>query len=153
MSYATVDEVKSMFRDFTDSSDPAVTDAEITLFLDNSTGIIDAKIGTLYTLPATLIDNPVSFSILKQVQMFMVASVIDEILNSYGEADKKPAWGMKAEQLMDSLVPGIDPKTCKQCEPTMKLPDLVYVGTSSQRGKMTISKTSGTIFVKGADNW
>tara|TARA_R110001599_G_scaffold203550_1_gene400695 strand:+ start:856 stop:1317 length:462 start_codon:yes stop_codon:yes gene_type:complete len=153
MSYATIDEVKTMFRDFADNSEAAVTDVEITLFLDNSTSIIDAKVGTLYVLPLTEGTNPESFKILKQLQMFKVACIIDDILNDYSEADKKPMWCKKAEALLNALVPPIDPKTCRQCPPTMKLPDAPYLGVPEQRGKMTISNTTGTIFKKGGDNW
>lgn len=153
MSYATIDHVKSLFRDLADSSEAAVSDAEITDFLDNSTAIIDAKVGTLYSMPLTEVDNPVSFSILKQLQMFKVACIIDDILNDYAEADKKPGWCKKAHELMNQIVPPMDPKTCRQCEPTLKLPDAIYLGTSVQKGKMTISKTSGAIFTKGGDNW
>jgi len=153
MSYATTDEIKTMFRDFADNSEAAVNDAELTLFLDNTTSIIDAKIGTLYSMPITNADNPESFKILKQLQMFKVACIVDDILNDYSEADKKPMWCKKAHALLEALVPSKDPKTCKQCEPTMKLPDADYLGTSVQRGKITVSATSGRIFNKGQDNW
>ena len=153
MSYANIDEVKTMFRDFADNSEAAITNDEITLFLDNTTEIIDAKIGTLYTLPITLIDNPKSWSILKQLQMFKVACIIDDILNDYAESDKKPMWCKKAMNLLNALVPPIDPKTCRQCEPTMKLPDKAYNGTSTQTNRIRVSKTSGTVFEKNANNW
>ena len=152
MSYATVDEVKSMFRNFTSTSNPAVTDAEITAFLDNTTAMIDAKIGTLYQMPITVGVNPESFKILKQIQMFKVACIIDDILNSYSEADKKPMWCKKAEALMKALVPPRE-NGCRQCEPTMKLPDAVYEGTDTQRNRISIGATTGTVFKKGADNW
>ncbi len=153
MSYATIDEVKSMFRDFADNVDAAVTDAEITLFLDNSTSIIDAKIGTLYTLPITIGANPKSFAILKQLQMFKVACIVDDILNSYGEADKKPMWCKKAQTLLKDLVPDISPKTGRQPEPTMKLPDATYNGTPTAQNKIRVSATTGTQFNKGVDSW
>lgn len=153
MSYAEPSDVKSLFRDFADNTEAAVTDAEIQLFLDNATLIIDAKIGTLYTLPITLIDNPSSWGVLKQLNMFQVACIVDDILNSYGEADKKPMWCKKAKELLDQLVPPINPKTCKQCEPTMKLPDAHYTGTPTSKGRLTVSATSGTVFTKGGDNW
>ena len=151
MSYATKEEIKSMFRDFADNSEAAVTDTELDLFLNNTASIIDAKIGTLYSMPILEVDSPESFKILKQVQMFKVACIVDDILNSYGEADKKPMWCKKAAALMESLVP--DKKGCKQCVPTMKLPDATYTGTSQQRGRMTVSNTAGTIFQKGENNW
>jgi len=152
MSYATKDEVKSMFRDFADNSQAAVNDTDLDLFLTNSTAIIDSKIGTLYTLPITEIDNPLSFAILKQLQMFKVACIVDDILNSYGEADKKPTWCSKAKKLMTELVPE-KKNNCAQCEPTMKLPDATYLGTSIQQGRIRISATTGTTFKKGVNNW
>ena len=153
MAYATIDEVKSMFRDFADNADATVNDAELQLFLDNSTSIIDAKIGTLYQMPIVEGTNPESFKILKQLQMFKVACIVDDILNDYAEADKKPMWCKKAHSLLEALVPSPDPKTCKQCPPTMRLPDAEYLGTSTQRGRISLSATEGTVIKKGADNW
>ena len=151
MIYATKEEVKSLFRDFCDNADAAVSDDELDLFIDNTGCEIDAKIGTLYLLPITEIDTPKSFKILKQLQMYKVACIVDDILNSYGEADKKPMWCQRANKLMDMLVP--PKKNCKQCEPTMKLPDAEYTGVPAQTGQIRISATSGNIFRKGANNW
>ena len=153
MSYATIDEIKSMFRDYADNADAAVNDTELQLFIDNNTALINAKIGTLYTLPITIDDSPSSFAILKQIQMFGVASIVDDILNSYGEADKKPTWAKQAKSMLDALVPPMDPKTCKQCPPTMILPDASYVGVPEQRNKIKISNTSGNVFKKASPNW
>lgn len=153
MSYATVDNIKSMFRDFSDNADAAVTDAEIQEFLDDADAIIDAKIGTLYTLPITIGDNPKSWAILRRLESFKVAAIVDDILNSYGEADKKPMWGKRAHELMLELVPPIDKKTCKQCEPTMKLLDATYLGTNMQKSKIKLSQTTEPIFQKGVDKW
>ena len=153
MSYATIDNVKSMFRLFASGANAAVTDPEIQLFLDNTTASINAKIGTLYTLPATEGDNPEAFAILKQLQMYKVACIIDNILNNYPQADKKPMWCKKAQHMMDALVPPVDPKTCKQCPPTIILPDLPYKGVPEQRNRITISRTDGVTFRKGQDNW
>jgi len=153
MAYATKDEIKSLFRDFADNSEAAVDDTDLDLWIENSTSIIDSKIGTLYATPITEVDNPESFKILKQLQMFKVACIVDDVLNDYSEADKKPMWCKKASSLMNALVPEINPKTCKQCPPTMKLPDASYLGTSEQKSQIKVSATSGRIFVKGADNW
>ena len=152
MSYATKEDIKSLFRDFADNSEAAVNDADLDLFIANSTAVIDAKIGTLYLLPITEIVNPLSFAILKQLQMFKVACIVDDILNSYGEGDKKPTWCKKAMELMNSLVPE-KKNNCVQCEPTMKLPDTPYLGTSVQQGQIRIAATTGTVFKKGANNW
>jgi len=153
MSYATKDDVKAMFRDFADNTEAAVDDTDLDLFIANNTAMIDSKIGTLYEMPITELQNPESFKVLKQLQMFKVACIVDDILNDYAEADKKPTWCKKAEMLMKALVPEKDKKTCRQCEPTMKLPDAVYIGTPTQKNKMSVKATTGRIFEKGADNW
>lgn len=149
MSYATETEVKSLFRDFADNAEAAVTTAEITIFLDNTSEVIDAKIGTLYSLPIT---GPKSLKILKQINMFMAAGIVDDILNNYAEADKKPTWDKKAMALLLALVPATG-KDGKQPEPTMKLSDSEYLGTSTQKGKISVQSTSEPIFKKGSDNW
>jgi len=149
MSYATPAQVKSLFRHFADNSEAAVIDTEIQDFLDDAEEIINAKLGTLYTMPIT---DPAALKILKRLETFQVAAVVDDILNNYSEADKKPQWKSNADKLMKDLVP---PRNAKgiQPEPTMKLPNENYLGTSTQRGKITLSRTSGTIFKKGANNW
>ncbi len=153
MSYATPDNVKSLFRDFADNAEAAVTDDELQEFLDDAEEIINAKIGILYTLPITEGANPQSFKILKRLETFQVACIVDDILNSYGEADKKPGWCKKAQTLLTELVPGINPTTCRQCEPVMKLPDAIYTGTANQKKRITISATTGVQFQKGVDTW
>lgn len=153
MSYATKDDIKSMFRDFAPNTEAAVDDSELDLFIDNSTAIIDAKIGTLYQLPIVEGTQPESFKILKQLQMFKVACIVDDILNNYGEADKKPQWCKKAITLLNALVPERDAKTGKQHPPTMILPDAEYLGTANQRGRLKVSATTGTTFKKGENNW
>ena len=153
MSYAAIQNVKSLFRHFADNSEAAVTDTEIQEFLDDAFSIINAKIGTLYTLPITLYNNPESYNILKRIEAFKVAGIVDEILNSYSEGDKKPGWEKKSEELLNSLIPQINKKTGIQDPPVMKLPDATYLGTPTQQGRAKFSATSGTIFQKGVDTW
>jgi len=152
MSYATPTNVKSLFRDFADNADAAVSDTELQEFLDDAEEVINAKIGTLYQLPITVGENPKAFKVLRRLETFQVACIVDDILNSYGEADKKPQWCKKAKDLLNELVPPVK-AGCRQCEPTMKLIDAVYLGTSTQRGRMSVQSTSEPVFKKGADNW
>lgn len=152
MSYATKDDVKALFRDWCDNDDAAVNDADLDLLLTNHAAMIDSKIGTLYQLPITLADNPQSFAVLKQIHMYLVACDADDIINDYESAEKKPMWCKKAYKMLKGLVPDKE-KGCKQCEPTMKLPDAEYLGTSIQRNQIKIGATSGQVFRKGQDNW
>lgn len=152
MSYSSVDNVKALFRNLNGGSTPAVTDLEIQDTLDDLSAIIDAKIGTLYSLPITSVGNPLSFKILKKIESYLAASDIDDILNSYGEADKKPMWGKKGMELLKALVPDINSKGV-QPKPTMILPDASYLGTIAQKSQIKMSAVSGTTFKKGANNW
>jgi hypothetical protein len=149
MSYATIAQVKSLFRDFADNADAAVTDAEITEFLDSTEAAINAKLSTLYTLPLTDAD---SLLIVGKVEKYLVAGIVDDILNNYSEADKKPDWHKRGKELLTELVPKRNAKGV-QPEPTMKLPGESFLGTSRQRSRIKVSNSSGTIFQKGEDNW
>lgn len=152
MSYATSGEVESMFRDITIDADSAVSTADMTLFLENTTEIIEAKLSTLYVVPILVGTSPKSFKIVKQIQMNMVAGMIDDILNSYSEADKKPMWAAKAEMMLKSLVPEKDKKGY-QPPPSMILPDATYLGTTQQKSGIKLKADSGRIFEKGKVNW
>ena len=154
MSYATVDNVKSLFRNIqdTDDADAAVTTVEIQQFLDDAEIIINALVSQLYTLP-TLLDNPLSFNLLGTIEKYLAADVVDDILNTYSKADDSPEWGKKGMGLLEKIVPKIDPKTCKRCTPSMKLPDTVYLGTLGQKSAIKIRAITGTTFKKGFDNW
>lgn len=151
MSYATPDNVKSLFRDFAPNSQAAVSDTELQEFLDDASAVIDAKIGTLYSMPIAELDSPESWKILRRLESYKVACIVDDILNNYSESDKKPMWCQRASELMDQLVPPMI--NCRQCPPTMKLPDATYLGTGTQRGRITLSSTEGTVFRKNEDNW
>ena len=50
MAYATKDQIKSLFRDFADNTEAAVNDDDLDLFIDNSTELIDSRVGEYYTL-------------------------------------------------------------------------------------------------------
>jgi len=152
MSYAAPTDVEALFRKLsTTKTDTAVTTAKIQDWLDNASAMIDARIGKLYRLPITSGSNPQSFKILKQIEAFMVAGIVDDILNTYTQADKKPMWEKRASLILDSYAP----EDCKKdCEPASLLPDAEYLGTSVQKGTFKANNTtSDPIFKKGANNW
>jgi len=149
MSYTTIAQVKSLFRDFADNSEAAVVDAEITEFLNETAAMIDAKLSSLYTLPFS---DASTLLILGKIEKFLVAGVVDDILNNYSEADKKPEWAKRGHALLTELCPKKN-KDGVQPEPTMKLPGEVYLGTSRQKNRIKVSSTTGAIFQKGQDNW
>ncbi len=152
MSYATPADVAGLFRnlDLT-KTDTAVTSAQIQGWLDSTFATINSRIGLLYTLPLNGTDNPLSMSILKMIEMFYVAGIVDDILNSYSDGDKKPYWEKRAAALLDQYAPA----DCKKdCSPTSRLPDAIYLETPVLRGAFRASNTTtDPVFVKGANNW
>ncbi len=152
MSFATPQDVKDFFRHFADNSEAAVTDAKIQKWLDSEHEFVLGKVGTLYQLPITAEANPKSALILADIEAMLVAAKVDDILNNYSEADKKPQWFRNAMLKLKEYVPDKD-KEGKQPEPTVKLPDVTYNGTRAQKGQLKVSSTSAPIFSKGGDNW
>lgn len=150
MSYATPTHVKSMFRDFATSSTPAVTDVEIQEFLDEAALVIDSALQEYYTLTITDVG---ALIILRKIERMMVAGIVDDILNTYGEADKKPGWIKDAKELLFKYAPGRDKQTCKLCVPIMKLPGETFLGTSTTGSTIKIKHDTGVIFEKGVDSW
>lgn len=152
MSYALKDDVKALFRHFADNTDAAVTDTEIDAFLDSDTAYIDSRLNGLYLLPITSGANPESFKILKQINAFRVAAIVDDILNNYTNDQKKPSWLRMANEMLNNIAPEKD-KSGKQKEPNNKLIDATYLGTNVQQGKFKLSSTDTTTFRKGTDTW
>jgi len=152
MTYATVDNVKSMFRKLAGTSKAAITDAEIQEFLDDATLTLDARIGTLYTLPLTVLDNPKSYALMAKMEKYLAADVVDSILNNYSSDKLKPDWGKKAMKELEVYAPSLNNKGI-QPEPIAKLPDAVYTGTSGQRGRVSGASTTSPTFTKAGDNW
>lgn len=153
MSYASVNDVVALFRDVDiTSTNASVTTAKITDWLASSTAIINARLNGLYSLPITSEVSPASFATLKQIESFYVASIVDDILNTYSEADKKPNWYKKAMELLDQVAPKKGSKG-EQYEPSMLLPDATYLGTPTQKARIKISSTDSTVFKKGDNNW
>ena len=152
MSYAAKEDVKALFRHFADNADAAVTDTEIETFLSSDTAYIDSRLSGLYVLPILAIDSPESFKILKQINAFRVAAIVDDILNNYTNDQKKPSWLRMANDMLNMIAPERDKKG-KQNEPNSKLVDAVYLGTNVQQGKFKLSSTDTTTFKKGTDTW
>lgn len=88
MSYCTKAQVKAMFRNLENSTDPAVTDASLDEFIAEADSSINARLKGVYVLPITEGTNPESFVILRKICRLLVACVVDNILNTYAEADK-----------------------------------------------------------------
>lgn len=152
MSYSTPEDVKACFRNFAVTTEAAVTDEKIQLWLDNAFAYINSRIGLLYSMPIDETNSPESYKILAQIEAFKVAGIVDDVLNTYSEADKKPMWERRAKLMLDELAPLADSKG-NQPAPTAKLPDATYLGTPTQISRPRLQPNTTPIFTKNGNNW
>ncbi|NJM55063.1 MAG: hypothetical protein HC841_03325 [Verrucomicrobiae bacterium] len=153
MSYCTKAQVKAMFRNLENSTDPAVTDASLDEFIAEADSSINARLKGVYVLPITEGTNPESFVILRKICRLLVACVVDNILNTYAEADKKPDYCKQAHNLLDEIAPKVDPKTGKRPMPASILPDATFIGMNTLKDTVAVQAVDGRIFQKGVDSW
>lgn len=80
MSYCTVEEVGSDFKNLKITTTSSVTIDEVQSIIDQECGYINGRICKLYKLPITVIANPISFFILKRINIFLAADRVRHIL-------------------------------------------------------------------------
>lgn len=152
-SFATPANVQAYFRDLTiDATDGAVTSAKIQAWLDSKHQYVMGKIYTLYASTITQGANPLSFLIIADIEAMLVVAIVDDILNNYNDAQKKPTWEKRAMALLCEYIPNKNSDGI-QIEPSIKLPDATYLGSTKPRGTLKVSSTATPIFTKGGVNW
>ncbi len=152
MSYATTTQVKAMFRNLTENAtNKAVTDPTIQEWLDEAQQVINSRFKYFYVVPITGTD---SLLIVRKIERLIVASQVDDTLNSYTDKQKKPQYLKNAMDMLDCYAPKPDPKTCKLCDPTAQLPDDLFLGqqNTERRFKASVTDVAPT-FKKGVDTW
>ena len=80
MSYCTIAEVASDFKDITFDSDSSVTDTEVQEFIDQECEFINGMICRRYVAPIVELDSPSAFKILKRICIFLVADRVRHVL-------------------------------------------------------------------------
>jgi hypothetical protein len=89
MSYCTVREVASDFKNIVfDSTSSSVTEAEVQAIIDQECAYINARICHLYTTPVLEGTSPVSFMVLKRINIFLAADRVRHILFTKTGRDK-----------------------------------------------------------------
>lgn len=80
MSYCTVDEVKSDFKNIQFTANSSVTIDEVQAIIDQETAYINGRICQLYVTPIVELDSPNSFAILKRINIFLAADRVRHVL-------------------------------------------------------------------------
>lgn len=152
MSFATPAQVKAMFRNFTtNATNQAITDATIQEWLDEANAVILSRLRYYYDTTNIGSESEV---ILRKMERLSVACQVDDTLNSYADAQKKPQYCKNFIMMLDMYAPEANKANCKLCAPSSRLPDTPYLGVQSpgRRFKASVTDVAPT-FRKGVDTW
>lgn len=80
MALCTVAEVASEFKAITFTSSTTVTDTEVTRFITEAEEEINSRLNRRYVVPVTEAGSPLSFILLRQICIWLVADRVREIM-------------------------------------------------------------------------
>lgn len=80
MSYCTVEDVKSDFKNIKFSATSSVTIDEVQNIIDQECAYINGRICSLYKVPVVKTDSPMSFEVLRRINIFLAADRVRHIL-------------------------------------------------------------------------
>jgi len=79
--YCTVEDVKSDFKNIEiEATDSSVTIPEVEEIIKQECAYINSRICSLYTVPVIQADSPISFEVLKRINIFLAADRVRHIL-------------------------------------------------------------------------
>jgi len=88
MSYCTVSEVASDFKNITFDATSSVTDTEVQSFIDQECAYINSRICHLYETPINEVSSPNSYLVLKRINIFLAADRVRHVLYTKTGRDK-----------------------------------------------------------------
>ncbi len=115
MAYSTNAQVASEFKSTTFAAGRSITDTEVDRFIDEADEVINSRIGLKYSLvdDITLILNPLSFPVLRQISIWFVADRVREIMQVKDIGDDRikqgaraPNSAVRAEKMLNQIVDG-----------------------------------------------
>lgn len=80
MSYCSVDDIRSDFKDIVFSATSSVTETEVSTIIQEESAFINSMISARYETPVSQVDSPNSFLVLKRICIFLVADRVRHIL-------------------------------------------------------------------------
>ena len=78
--YCTVEDVKSDFKNIEIETDSSVTINEVTEIIKQECAYINSRICALYTVPVVQVDSPISFEVLRRINIFLAADRVRHVL-------------------------------------------------------------------------
>lgn len=78
--YCTVDEVKADFKNLEITANSSVTIPEVEAIIEQECAYINARICSLYEVPVVEGTSPISFNVLKRINIFLAADRVRHVL-------------------------------------------------------------------------
>lgn len=147
-TYAQISDIKQLFPNFPENRDALVNETSIGEYLRHSYQVINGRIANYYETPILVADSPCSYEILREIQAFYAADIVDRVLNPGRKVTEGPHWGQKAYRLLNEIAP--DPNRGEH--PTTILPDATYIGSRIHNAVVSGS-TGDPVFTKAGDQW
>ena len=109
MAYVTEALIEAEFKDIDFNASSAVTTSDITEFITQEEALLNAQVGTVYSVPIASASSPISFNICRLASTLMVKARILDILyvKSNTEADQEntgDAIRLVAQGMIDKIL-------------------------------------------------
>jgi len=155
MSYTTVEKVKALFRDISIDTDTAVTISEVEDLIEEVDVEIDSKLSDFYEVP---IVGAKSLVLIGKISRLKVAHMVKTILESTAELSdrvnqEQTNLDLKAEKLLNDIIPKWDEKCCEWVDPIIQLPDAVRKPMSPKSGNVFKSNKAKPEIKRFGRNW
>lgn len=146
-TYAAVSDIQGEFKNITFSTSTSVPTANVTRFLDEADAEINAKIGQIYETPIDSTNNPISFKILRHIEIDLVASRIkaivevkstDDKTNQSSKLDPMQAARDRIQEIVDRKLP---------------LPDASLLSTGKGATGYLVGSTYSAQFQRDKKQW
>lgn len=155
MAYSTNAQVQSLFRSLSVTTTSTVTTTELTEIITEVDAEIDSKLSDHYTVPITGVS---SLLIIGKISRMKSAHMVKTILeataqHSDREQEVQSNLEMKANQMLNDIIPTYDKSNDKWIDPIMTLTDAVRKNKSPRSGSIMKSNTRTATIIRGGNNW
>jgi len=156
MAYTTVDKIKSMFRSIKiESTGTSVITSEVENWISEIEASVNAKLKAYYVTPIT---GTESLKILSLIITYKVAHIIKTVLemtseNSDKNQEAQTNLDLKADKMLEEILPKWNDDSNRFDPPIMPLPDAVIVAVPPSGASIVSSQSLTPTFTKGGDNW
>ncbi|MBF0300594.1 MAG: DUF1320 family protein [Oligoflexia bacterium] len=114
--YCTVEHIQEEFRDLKFDGTTSITDRQVTRFIQEASVYIDSIIFEKYSLPINEESSPISFTLLRNICIEIVAERVDDIANirfkdtklNLQKKEKRPNYQIKLDDILSKKIKLID---------------------------------------------